>query len=900
MFILIELEILDYNNAFQNLLQLEPDSNKIQSFLKYLPHEQPNGVCSLNFYQKIASQVHKVGNMNERLLLKNDLGNCITTEVQFTSFTSDNDLKLIFGVCRNHSPILENHSLITASVDGLSLIGGKKQHLIQNSKSKNIPDKINNNEIVEITNGERFRMLAEATPAVILQFDTGFRHIYANSKVQEFFGIPSHDFIGKTLDEVNLPLVFVDHFKKCLKKVMNTKRDFRDKFRLHNGKHVDYNLVPVLDHSNNIKSIITTIHDITSLILVEDEVREAKEKLSDAMKMAHLATWEYDLDARRMVLSSYYCDLLGIDFKYKMMKGEKLLENYVFKEDHPLIVAAYNEAIESKETDYKNYFEYRGIKRGEIVHVLASLRVIKNPLGIIIKCFGTVQDITELRKNEEELKAYRLNLERLVEERTQELQKSEAKLTDALKLVSLGTWEYDFYTQHFKIGEEVVQMISGTKGKAVEHIFPIAEFFKYLHPDDLQKLQNTTTYILHVRDPNFIDYMEYRIVRPDGEIRHLYVSLKIILNAEGRHKKHYGTIQDITNIRRVESEKERLIAISEATSDIIVIANITGGIIYLNQAGKSFFGVEKNLEVSYLNINSLQCHKSKKIMKKVGLGQAMRKGIWSGENQIYGKNCREIPVSQVIIAHKNENGGVECYSTILRDISRQKLIEQDLLYKNNELDTFVYRASHDLRGPIASLLGLHTIVKYEITDPVSLKYFEMYNQQILRLNNIIISLIEISRIKDREASKVNINFNTIIEECITSFMNLPNFANITFKFNIDPNLKFKSDFSIITTIIQNLIENSIKYSKPDVPSTVNIDIKELVTSISIKVSDNGIGIDSSIQGKIFNMFFRGTEQSMGSGLGLYILKNAVEKLKGKVILDSTLNKGTTFEIILPQ
>jgi signal transduction histidine kinase len=278
----------------------------------------------------------------------------------------------------------------------------------------------------------------------------------------------------------------------------------------------------------------------------------------------------------------------------------------------------------------------------------------------------------------------------------------------------------------------------------------------------------------------------------------------------------------------------------------------------------------------------------------------MRKGIWSGENQIYGKNCREIPVSQVIIAHQNENGGVECYSTILRDISRQKHIEQDLLYKNNELDTFVYRASHDLRGPIASLLGLYTIVKYEITDPVSLKYFEMYNQQILRLNNIIISLIEISRIKDREASKVNINFNTIIEECITSFMNLPNFANITFKINIDPNLKFKSDLSIITTIMQNLIENSIKYSKPEVLSTVNIDIKSIVASISIKVSDNGIGIDSSIQGKIFNMFFRGTEQSMGSGLGLYILKNAVEKIKGQILLDSTLNKGTTFEIILPQ
>ncbi len=281
------------------------------------------------------------------------------------------------------------------------------------------------------------------------------------------------------------------------------------------------------------------------------------------------------------------------------------------------------------------------------------------------------------------------------------------------------------------------------------------------------------------------------------------------------------------------------------------------------------------------------------------MGQALRKGIWSGENLLFGKNGQEIPVSQVIIAHQWETGVVECYSTILRDNSRQKKIEQDLIFKNNELDTFVYRASHDLRGPIASLLGLHSVVKYEITDPLSLKYFDMYNQQILRLNNIIISLIEISRIKDREAIKVYINFTKIIEECISSFAHLPNFPNIFFKINIESTLKFKSDLSLITTIMQNLIENSIKYSKHDIPSTVHIKVKDIGGSVSIKVIDNGIGIDSSIQSKIFNMFFRGTEHGMGSGLGLYILKNAVEKIKGQIILESALNKGTTFEILLP-
>lgn len=109
-----------------------------------------------------------------------------------------------------------------------------------------------------------------------------------------------------------------------------------------------------------------------------------------------------------------------------------------------------------------------------------------------------------------------------------------------------------------------------------------------------------------------------------------------------------------------------------------------------------------------------------------------------------------------------------------------------------------------------------------------------------------------------------------------------------------------SDKGMITTILQNLVENAIKYSKRNIVATVDIRVESHPNRpLTIKVEDNGIGIADDIQVRVFDMFFRGNEISRGSGLGLYILKNAVDKLKGKIILKSKENVGTTFIVELP-
>ncbi|GAA5025605.1 hypothetical protein GCM10011506_10380 [Marivirga lumbricoides] len=253
------------------------------------------------------------------------------------------------------------------------------------------------------------------------------------------------------------------------------------------------------------------------------------------------------------------------------------------------------------------------------------------------------------------------------------------------------------------------------------------------------------------------------------------------------------------------------------------------------------------------------------------------------------------------------NSVVNSYSVLSRieDSEKEAEKEQELASiiekKNSEMDSFFYRVSHDLKGPIASLLGLSDLAKRDVSDTKALHYLKMYENQIKRLNMIVMELINITELNYREIKRTDINFYEIIDNCITAYTYLPNFDSIVFKIEVQSNLTFSSEWYIVNTILQNLIENSIKYlDKNKEESTVHITVYGTKTDIHIEVKDNGQGIDKEHQGKIFDMFYRANNSAQGTGLGLFILKRAVERLHGEIKLESTPGIGTTFNISLPK
>lgn len=256
--------------------------------------------------------------------------------------------------------------------------------------------------------------------------------------------------------------------------------------------------------------------------------------------------------------------------------------------------------------------------------------------------------------------------------------------------------------------------------------------------------------------------------------------------------------------------------------------------------------------------------------------------------------------------HKYIKNIVDGYEVIsqMEDLEKDAEIEQEkasiIEKKNTELDSFFYRVSHDLKGPIASLLGLSDLVDKDIKDPDARHFFKMYDHQIRRLNMIVMELINITELNYRDIKLTPINFYEIVDNCISAYAYLPNYSKISFTIDIESNLYFKSEWYIINTILQNLIENSIKYidinkSQPK----VDIIIFKRKDYIFIKIIDNGKGIEAQHHNKIFGMFYRASEEGTGTGLGLFILKRAIERLKGDVSFESQPNVGSTFQVKIP-
>lgn len=237
---------------------------------------------------------------------------------------------------------------------------------------------------------------------------------------------------------------------------------------------------------------------------------------------------------------------------------------------------------------------------------------------------------------------------------------------------------------------------------------------------------------------------------------------------------------------------------------------------------------------------------------------------------------------------------------VVKNLSEVQLVKKELEDRNQELNTFIYRASHDLRGPLATIMGLFNIVDLEENDPEVLKnYLKLIKESSRKLHNVLDELLDLGRITAAGFNYQQIKVIDIINQIIEENKSSPSFQKSIVTINDTQDHLINSEPQILQSILYSLIDNSIKYCEPQVTPNIKIEIMDSSRGVKINIADNGIGIPNSIRNKIFNMFYRGNNISKGSGLGLYIVKMGVEKLGGKIWLKSTPDKGSTFSIYLP-
>lgn len=245
-----------------------------------------------------------------------------------------------------------------------------------------------------------------------------------------------------------------------------------------------------------------------------------------------------------------------------------------------------------------------------------------------------------------------------------------------------------------------------------------------------------------------------------------------------------------------------------------------------------------------------------------------------------------------------DNEAIAIYGVYV-DITDRKKVEEELKIRNAELDNFVYKVSHDLRAPLSSILGLVNLTRFKENDDDPRDYIELIGEKIQALDNFISDVLSHSKNLKMDVEIAKVDLDQIIQQTFVDLGYLKGADRVRRTVRI-AGIEFYSDPWRIAEIFRNLISNAIKYRRPDADDSeivIKINVDHLCADITF--SDNGIGIKDSRLTRIFEMFYRATDQADGSGIGLYIVKNAVEKLGGEVRVVSRPGEGTRFHILLP-
>jgi len=267
------------------------------------------------------------------------------------------------------------------------------------------------------------------------------------------------------------------------------------------------------------------------------------------------------------------------------------------------------------------------------------------------------------------------------------------------------------------------------------------------------------------------------------------------------------------------------------------------------------------------------------------------------DDYVLKSNLTRLPAAIVNAVKQRE---AEAEKVLANEAMRKQY--EELMKINKELDSFVYSVSHNLRAPLRSVMGLINVARMEDEkrgNPFN-EYFNMIENSMHKLDETLKEILDYSRNSRQELSLETIDIRQLLDDNLEKMQFMPGSSDINKEIEMRQDSDFYSDKYRISVIFNNLISNAIKYYDPgkEQPSLkITIDVTK--ERAHLEFQDNGIGIDRQYQDKIFNMFFRATQSSEGAGLGLYIVQEAVEKLKGTIVIKSEIRKGTTFTIEIP-
>ncbi len=640
--------------------------------------------------------------------------------------------------------------------------------------------------------------------------------------------------------------------------------------------------------------------DITDRKRAEEIINESEQRFRDFFEKTPIGLHIFGPDQTITDINDAELDMIG--YSREEIVGKKKWQD--------LVISAQREKFQKHWDDIITKGRIRDVeytlvhKQGYHIDVIlnASSRFGEN--GNLINTRGSVLDITERKKAEEELRQGR--------------QKYEL----AQKAANFGTWEWDIATGKTRWLGQFESLFGFSPGK-LEQTFDT--FIHLVHPEDRKKVINGAEACIKKKGPSNV---EYRITRPDGAVRWILGTSDIMQNPDDRPSSMYGIVQDITDRKQAEEALLRYASIVSSSSDMMAALDTNFVYVAANEAYLAAFGMTRDEVVG---------HTVSEVFGEEFFETIIRpnaEGCLEG-NKIRYEKWFQFPVhgSRYMLAtyspYTGPNGDIRGFVVNAKDITERKEAEQEreqllktVAAKNRELQDIIYIASHDLKTPLVNILGFSgellkdleqlesLLVKDKLEEseksaienllhdyiPQEVKFISSAGHM---LKGLIDGMLQVSRIGSAEYNIEPINMNELIKEVVDGLEFSIRDSGVSVSVEELPNCLCDAPKTI--QIFGNLINNALKYLDAGRKGVVRVRGRCENGRSEYCVQDNGIGIDAGHQAKVFEIFHRlnPSDDIGGEGLGLTIVVRILDQMEGTIRLESEPGKGSKFFVSLP-
>lgn len=617
--------------------------------------------------------------------------------------------------------------------------------------------------------------------------------------------------------------------------------------------------------------------DITEQYIAEQKLAASRKRYESILNAAPVMMWEADREGQRVFMNHQWEAFTGTPVAELQQQG---WERLIHPDDLEAVRQNYYRQFSPTYGSYEQVFR--------LLHANGSYRyLLERGLPIFGEkdafegFVGGTIDITDQRKLIQELEEVQKRLDAILEN------------TDSLVLSVDTDFRVSFFNRQL---DELVQTHLNRpimRGEKVDYLLPPNGSGQGFRDMLGQALQGHKVFNVHS-------------VKSNGKTRHFEALYSPIVEEDGQVDGVAVLAREVTENRRLTEENLTLARIAEVASNSIIITDTQGRVEWVNKGFRELTGYSLAEVKGKTPGSMLQGPDT-----DPGTVAAIREAIRSNEpitceltnyQKDGSKYIVQLNIQPVYTPDRRLVKFVSIQTDITAQHEREEVIRrknEDLVKLNREMDNFIYRVSHDLRAPLTSSLGLLELTMMEELPQQTNHYLQLQQKSLKKLDQFILDILNYSRNSRMEARFSPVMFAEVIQELIGQLRS-PAQQHVNIDIEVKQAAPFMTDLMRIHIVLGNLLSNSLKFINPyrDDPK-IEISVQTTEQEAIISVKDNGIGIAPAHLPRVFEMFYRATDTNYGSGLGLYIVKEAVHVLNGTIGVTSIPGEGTEFRLWLP-